>query len=162
MASIRTAPGGPGIVTRQAPLKKSYGEYLRVYVQRMAPGPEQGKWQPISRDGFEVVCPSKLEASNLVFLVGGRFFPRPAELIHDDDRDDIRYLDWLLAHWFRIENCRGEVGPFDENGVCHRRRQVEFWSWIRGWTAGVEDILRCNTLASETIGPALQWRWDGR
>lgn len=162
MASIRTAPGGPAIVTKVRPLNKKYGDYLRVYVRRMSPGPNHGKWEAITRDGFEVVCPSKLEACNLVWMMGGALFVRPQELIHGDDKDDFRYLDWLLQHYFKIENCRGEVGPFDEHGVCHKRRQVEFWSFIRGWVPGVEDILAISSLKADLIAPALQHAWEDK
>jgi len=160
MATIRTSGGGPAIRVITRPLRVSKGECRIVYMRRMSPGPNHGKWEPISTGGFSVVCPSKLEASELVFLVGGKHFPRPLELIHDDDKDEDRYLAWLLQHHFRIENCRGEVGPFDERGVCHQRSQVMFWAFLRGWKPGARDYAA--GAAGELVAPALKWAWEGR
>lgn len=160
MATITRSTGGPLIRVRARPLRVKRGECRYVSMRRMTPGPEHGRWEPISTGGFKVVCPSKLEACELIFLVGGKHFPRPASLIRNDDHDDDRYLDWLLEHYFRIENCRGEVGPFDEEGVCHRHGQVMFWAFLRGWKPGARDY--APGAAGSLIAPALTWAWENR
>lgn len=163
MASIRTSTSGPLVKFVTHPLRVTKGECRRVYMRRMTPGPDHGSWQPISTGGFEVICPSQLEASELIFLIGAKHFPRPHNLAvsTQGEEDDMAYLDWLLRNHFRIENCRGEVGPFDENGVCHKRRQVMFWSFLKGWKPGMEDF-KASTTASDLVQPALHFAWEGR
>jgi hypothetical protein len=135
-------------------------ECRQVLMRRMTPGPDHGAWQPLSTGGFTVVCASQLEASELIFMVGGQHFPRPAGLIHDDDHDEERYLEWLLKHHFKVVHLHGEAGPFDEEGICRKRRQVRFPTFIRGWVPGVTDLVQEGT--PELIASALDFKWKGR
>jgi hypothetical protein len=158
----RTAPGGPLIRIKVSPLDLGRAPWSQVGVRRLH-GADQGRWEAISRDGFVVICAGDGEPKELVWLLGGRMFPRPAHLIHDDDRDDFRYLDWLLRNYFRIENLsRGEAGPFDDEGVCAKRMQVRFPTFLRGWYPGAEHVLEASSMAADVIAPALRSRWSGR
>lgn len=160
--TIRTAPGGPLIRIKVRPLDVGRAQMSQV-VMRRAHGADHGRWEPISRDGFVVVCAGEGEPKELIWLIGGRTFPRPEYLIHDDDRDDFRYLDWLLRNHFRIENLsRSEVGPFDDEGVCAKRMQVRFPTFLRGWYPGAEHVLEASSVAADIIEPALRHRWSGR
>jgi len=161
MASIRTSPGGPLLRSRTRPLNVTRNDCYQVVMRSLAH--RQGQWEAISRCGFVVVSPSYLEACNLVWMVGARHFPRPAELIHNDDHDEERYLGWLLRNYFRIEpleSCR--VGTFDERGVCRRPPQMLLWAFLRGWYPDAEDLLETATLAADVIAPALRHRWGNR
>lgn len=151
----------PAIHSRVRPLQVRRGGCFRVAMRRMTPGPRHGQWEYVTKDGFLVVCPSYLEASNLVFMIGGWAHPRPRHLMKDDDHDEERYLRWLLDHHFRIEPMNGsEVGSFDSDGVCRRTKQVLYWTFIRGWYPDAKDLT--GTPASNMVGPALMWKWRGR
>lgn len=161
MAILRAAPSGPLIRTPARPLNVKRQNCLRVLTRNMHAGPTHGRWQVVSTSGFAVVCVSYVQATELVYFLGARSFPRPAWLASLEVGDDIPYLDWLLAHHFRIDSMTGEsVGPFDEQGVCRRPPQVMFSTWLRGWYPAAEDILA--TVASSIVEPALRARWQGR
>lgn len=161
--NIRTSPGGPLLRSRTRPLNVTTRDMYRVLTRNLNPGPMHGQWHAISTSGFVVCCPGKKEAKELVWLVGGRTYPRPASLIHDDDADDFRYLGWLLRHHFRIDPLAStDVGPFDEQGVCRKRAQVMLHAFLRGWYPGAQDLLVSATMAADVIAPALRHRWSGR
>lgn len=162
MANIRTAPG-PLIRTRVRPLNVKPQNCFRVLTRDQRSGETHGRWQVVTTSGFAVICVSYLQATELVYFLGARSFPRPIHLARLDSGDDIPYLDWLLRHHFRIDSMTGEtVGPFDEEGVCARPPQVKFSTFIRGWYPNAEEVLQMASMASEIVEPALRARWEGR
>ncbi len=155
--------GSIGIKVKTRPLRVRRGGCFQVLMRNAKPGPRHGQWEAIATNGFVVVCPSRYEACELIWMVGGRLFPRPVHLIQDRDGDEERYLDWLLEHHFRIDPLhRSAVGPFDDEGVCGRRLQVMFSTFLKGWYPGARDVLPATSMAASLIQPALRSRWQGR
>lgn len=172
MATLVRNSVGPYVKTKTEYLHVKRDECVRVLMRSQKPGPQHGCWQSISTHGFEVICASKLQANELIWFVGGKQFPRPAELIKDDDNDDFRYLYWLKQHWFRIDQTHGAVGPFEDvvgphgetirNALCRKRMQIMFHLFIRGWKPAAEDVLTGSGVVSTVIEPMLRFRWQGR
>lgn len=159
--SILTRGPGPGIIVKVSPLRVRRGECSQVLMRSMRGDSSHGRWEPVSRDGFVVVCPSRLEACELILLVGGRFFTQPPALVRGDDHDDDRFLDWLLEHHFRIDPLHeSDVGPFRGDGVSTKRAQVMFSTFLRGWRPGSEDMQE--TIMSGLIEPLVRSRWRSR
>lgn len=61
-------------------------------------GDRYAKWEPLSCDGWSIVCPSKKEATELMLMVGGAMYPWQGEAVLNDER----YEAWLLDNHFRI------------------------------------------------------------
>lgn len=155
--------GGPGVRVKVKPLRVRRSACFRVLMRNMRTDDRQrhGKWEPISTSGFLVVCPSKLEACELVWMVGGAHFPRPVEMTEE------QYLDWLLHHHFVVEPYTAGSAPLE----------VMFSEFVRGWYPNAEDVLYPQgTITSERraepnyrprdahlmMDAALRHRWEGR
>lgn len=159
------------VISKVRPLQVRKSDCYRVLTRNLRSYPAHGRWEPISTSGFMVVCPSRLEACELVYQVGQVLYPRPERLIHGDDHDDIRYLDWLLEHFFRVE-------PHHAGGPL----EVMYSEFKRGWFPNAEEILAGRTItaqvrdgrdpettprgsltpqAGEMISDTLRRRWTG-
>lgn len=90
-----------------------------------------GKWEIVSKDGFRVVCASKLEAREFAMIIGSRFWPRPIPSWEDE-----RYCDWLL------EGQRMRVQPYEATDPEIGGKAFEIWfHWVmKGWAPGIEDV----------------------
>lgn len=105
-----------------------------VLMRRITTDEQHGQWEPIAtsrRHGppYTVVCASKVEACELVWFIGGRWFPRP-----DPGLTEEQYLVWLLRDHFRIQPY--VPSGFDDEGVSHRSREVLYGTFVRGWVPG--------------------------
>jgi hypothetical protein len=128
-----------GLIVKAGRLNKSRHNMFVVAVRRSVPGPGHGEWELTSIDGYTVVCPSYLEATNWVFIIGHQVFP-------GGPVDDDEYLAWLLQYYFRI--LPHEAGPMDERGIGrHGNLEVMYDLAIRGWQPDAADILGMNPTA---------------
>jgi hypothetical protein len=154
---------GPLVKIKVTPLHVKRGGCFRVLMRNLHTSNAHGRWEPISTTGFVVICPSKLEACELVLLIGGRYFGQPADQVYGDDKDDERYLNWLLAEHFRIDPMHeSDVGPFDGEGIARKRMQVMFSTFLKGWYPSAQDLNGGTTLAASIVEPALRARWSNR
>jgi hypothetical protein len=132
----------------------------RVLMRNLVPGPRLNKWEVISTSGYAIVCPSKMEACLLVWFVGGRYYPRPDYLNGPDEKDDLRYLDWLLKHHFRLERHVPTRDAF--LGVCKKTMEVSFALALRGWVPSLEDVpMGPDFPGVELVRDQLESRWQG-
>lgn len=154
LARDRSA-AGPFIRSRTAPLRVNPRDCYRILMRQQKPGPNHGRWEPVTTNGFVVVCPSKLEASECVWMIGGRYFPRPDWMLVENGEDsDFRYLAWLLRNHFRIEPYVKGSDPME----------VWFSDFIRGWypdAADIPGVIR-GSGAAPAIESALRYRWRDR
>lgn len=128
---------------------------FRVLMRNMRPGPRLNHWEAISTNGFTIVCPSKVEACELVWFVGARYFPRPDANMTDED-----YLDWLLRHYFRLEPHVPTPQAF--LGVDKKTMEVSFALALRGWVPSLDDIpLGPDSPGVEIVRDQLEQRWHG-
>lgn len=136
-----------------APVRK--GECYVVLMRRMKPGEHHGKWEPITTNGYVVVCHGKLEAAELTWFMGVRFFARPL-VAGEDPMDDMQYLDWLWAHHLKVQRweSRGDgVTPGDAG-------ELTYGQFIHGWHPDAADIERLVTSPSAQMTQvALHSRW---
>jgi len=150
----RTAEG-PFLRSKVKPLSVKKSECFLVLMRNLTAGEQQGKWQPISTNGFRVVCPSRLEACECVWMVGGALYPRPRHLASATEDADFAYLRWLLDHHFRIV-------PHTAGGAM----EVWFSDFIRGWYPAAEDIPGATAPipdnARAMAEAALRFNWEGR
>lgn len=144
-----------GLIVKAGRLNKSRRNCFIVLVRRQTPGDAHGQWQPISRCGYTVVCPSYLEACNLVWWAGPMMDIGPRYVADDD-----AYLAYLLEHWFRISPH--EAGPMDERGIGVRGNlEMMFSMFMRGWEPGAEDVLQAAPTV-EMIQRLLTAKHEGR
>lgn len=156
-ARNRTAEG-PFIRSPARPLRVRRQYCHRILMRRQTPGPNHGRWEPISSNGFMVVCASKLEAYECIWFVAPPLFPRPESLLRSGDGEDadFAYMRWLLDHHFVIENHVKGSDPME----------MWFSDFIRGWYPDAEDVpgvtkgARSGSL--EMLTAALKARWEGR
>lgn len=99
-----------------------------------------GKWEPVSRDGYTVVCPSLKEAQEMVWFLGGILFPPTANGL-PADIDDEAYLQWLLKHHFVIDPHRPAPNTISD-GVDRPHMEMSFAFWSRGWKPSLEDFMK--------------------
>lgn len=154
LARNRTAEG-PFIIERASPLRVRRDACWRVLMRDQRPGATHGRWQPISTNGFVVVCPSRLEACECVWIVGGRYFPRPDHLVVDGSEDaETAYLRWLLDHHFRLEPYTKGSDPME----------VWFSDFLRGWYPSAEDIpgVGVGSRGAMLVAQSLRSRWEDR
>lgn len=158
--TVRNRSGaGPFIRSKTSPLVVQKHKCFRVLMRQQKPGPQHGRWEPISSNGFVVVAASKLEAYELVWFVGGRFFPRPDSMVVSDrpgEDADFKYLRWLMDYHFVVEPYTKGSDPME----------VWFSDFVRGWYPAAEDIPGATKGAkSEALAllePALRSRWENR
>lgn len=97
-----------------------------VLLRNQLQGSERfGKWEPISRGGWVVICPTRVEALSLLLYVGSRAFGVPSNVAVDDPR----YAEWLQHHnRMRIERYRATG-----------KGEVLFAEFIDGWVPTPEE-----------------------
>jgi hypothetical protein len=152
----RRSTQGPLVRTPARPLAVKRAGCFLVLMRNLKPGNQQGQWQPLSTSGFRVVCASRLEASECVWMTGGALYPRPAHLAVDRGDADFTYLNWLLEHHFRIVPYTAGDYPME----------VSFADFVKGWYPNAEDIPGAiKPIPSETrqlVDAALRFKWEGR
>lgn len=107
-----------------------------------------GKWEIVSKDGFRVICASKLEAREFATIIGAQFWPRPVPEWEDD-----RYTDWLLR------GQRLRIQPYQATDPEIGGKAFEIWfHWVmKGWAPGSQDVMLATQgrpLLNEVIRPA--------
>lgn len=106
----------------------------RVLMRNQKPGPTHGKWEPIARDGFTIVCQSLLEVYELMWMVGPKVFNLPSF------DDDMQQAEYMLKHCFRVEPYDLGGYSWDGDGICRRAWAMSMAQWRRGWVPGPEDL----------------------
>lgn len=118
-----------GIISGRTRYLNVRRDEMRVILVRNMTDPRSerfGKWEPISRMGFVVICPSQLEALNLLLYVGGRMFPCPEGLNLDDDQ----YERWLQkGDRMRIERY-----------IATGKGEMLLSEFLRGWIPSEDEI----------------------
>lgn len=96
-----------------------------------------GKWEAVSRGGWVVVCPTRIEALSLLIFVGSRTYGVPRNVTADDPR----YAEWLQhPDRMRIERYRATG-----------KGEVLFLDFMNGWCPSTAERLqgRANHLLVE-------------
>jgi hypothetical protein len=135
------------IIRKAGRLRVRKANCFVVLMRNMNEGELHGHWQPISTEGFVVVCASQLEAAELTWLMGVRFFPRP-----NPHMGDMRYLTWLWRHHLKLE-------PYQATG----HGEVMYGLFARGWRPDAEDYADfAASPTTEMARAALRFRLRGR
>lgn len=140
------------------------GHCYQVAMRNMRPDSNHGRWETLTTRGHTIVCTSKQDACNLVWFMGLSQIGQPPSMPGTIEVGDLRYLDWLLEHYFRIEAIPdAEVGAFDERGCDSKRMQVLYSSVLKGWKPELNDVPRAGQpFAGELAQKVLRDRWRDR
>lgn len=99
-----------------------------------------GRWEPVSVDGFVIVCPSLLEAKNMILMLGIRYFPTTAWGLSIDTTDE-QYVEWLMNHFLKLDPYVPRGKDTIIPGVDRKAKEVSFALWQRGWAPSKRDVL---------------------
>lgn len=127
--------------------------WYRLLVRNMRPGPNHGRWEPVTRHGFLVVACSKIEAYEVCFMLGQRYFGDPG---FDTDEG---YIEWLLRNYIKLEQWTPLESDVEE-GISARKMEMSVYKFLRGWVPGTTAVNHSATteLASKIIRERLAAR----
>jgi hypothetical protein len=96
------------------------------------------QWQPVSIDGYTVVCPSEKEAHDMLLRLGINLYP-PRQWGLPIDISDEQYADWLQKSWIKLDPYTPKGKDTFIPGVDHKAKEISFAMWQRGWRAVSSD-----------------------